>query len=80
MDEVCPFSYLEKKRGLKGTTSINIFIWAVALIAHAGCKSFGSLLAVRFILGMCEGVNNPVFGLVLVQSHMCEQVQSLPGL
>lgn len=35
--------------------SINIFVWAVALLSHAACKSFGALLAVRFILGMCEG-------------------------
>lgn len=35
--------------------SINIFIWAVALLAHAACKSFGALFVVRFILGACEG-------------------------
>lgn len=41
--------------------SINIFIWAVALLAHAACKSFGALFAVRFILGMCEGQNFALF-------------------
>ncbi|THH32217.1 hypothetical protein EUX98_g1977 [Antrodiella citrinella] len=35
--------------------SINIFIWAVALCAHAACTNFGGLFAVRLILGMCEG-------------------------
>ena len=40
---------------LTGMNSINIFVWAVALLSHAACKSFGALLAVRFILGMCEG-------------------------
>ncbi|KZV92894.1 MFS general substrate transporter [Exidia glandulosa HHB12029] len=35
--------------------SINIFVWAVALCAHAACHSFGALFALRFILGMCEG-------------------------
>ncbi|KAH8111692.1 MFS general substrate transporter [Phellopilus nigrolimitatus] len=35
--------------------SINIFIWGVALCSHAACHSFGSLFAVRFILGICEG-------------------------
>ena len=35
--------------------SFNIFVWAVALLAHAACKSFGALFAVRFILGVCEG-------------------------
>ncbi|KAI5119271.1 hypothetical protein M0805_008052 [Coniferiporia weirii] len=35
--------------------SINIFIWGVALCSHAACHSFGGLLTVRLILGMCEG-------------------------
>lgn len=34
---------------------LNITIWAVALIAHVGCKNFTGLFIVRFILGMCEG-------------------------
>ncbi|KAL0574692.1 hypothetical protein V5O48_007277 [Marasmius crinis-equi] len=44
--------------------SINIFIWAVALLAHAACKSFGALFAVRFILGVCEGAITPGFMIV----------------
>jgi hypothetical protein len=40
---------------LTHVSSINIFVWAVALLAHAACKSFGALFAVRFVLGMCEG-------------------------
>ncbi|KAF9532168.1 major facilitator superfamily domain-containing protein [Crepidotus variabilis] len=44
--------------------SINIFIWAVALLAHTACKSFGALFAVRFILGMCEGAITPGFMIV----------------
>ncbi|KJA27018.1 hypothetical protein HYPSUDRAFT_35538 [Hypholoma sublateritium FD-334 SS-4] len=44
--------------------SINIFVWAVALLSHAACKSFGALLAVRFILGMCEGAITPGFIIV----------------
>ncbi|KAF8969716.1 major facilitator superfamily domain-containing protein [Flammula alnicola] len=44
--------------------SINIFVWAVALLAHAACKSFGALFAVRFILGMCEGAITPGFMIV----------------
>jgi len=35
--------------------SINILIWAIALMAHAACKNFGGLFVVRFMLGMCEG-------------------------
>ncbi|KAG1826874.1 MFS general substrate transporter [Suillus subaureus] len=44
--------------------SINIFLWAVVLLCHAACKSFGSLLAVRFLLGMCEGAITPGFMIV----------------
>ncbi|KAJ7457775.1 major facilitator superfamily domain-containing protein [Mycena latifolia] len=35
--------------------SITIFVWGVALCAHAACKNFAGLLVVRLILGMCEG-------------------------
>lgn len=35
--------------------SLNISVWAVALCAHAACKNFGGLFAVRFVLGVCEG-------------------------
>ncbi|KAH9942119.1 MFS general substrate transporter [Amylocystis lapponica] len=35
--------------------SVNIFVWGVALAAHAACKNFAGLFVVRFILGMCEG-------------------------
>ncbi|KJA18418.1 hypothetical protein HYPSUDRAFT_218219 [Hypholoma sublateritium FD-334 SS-4] len=44
--------------------SINIFVWAIALLAHAACKSFGALLAVRFIMGICEGAITPGFLIV----------------
>lgn len=44
--------------------SVNIFVWAVALLCHAACKSFGALFAVRFIMGACEGAITPGFMLV----------------
>ncbi|CAA7271463.1 unnamed protein product [Cyclocybe aegerita] len=44
--------------------SVNIFVWGVALLCHAACKSFGGLFAVRFILGMCEGAITPGFMIV----------------
>ena len=49
-------------------TSINIFIWSIALLCHAACKSFGGLFAVRFILGMCEGAITPGFMIVCATS------------
>lgn len=44
--------------------SFNIFVWAVALLAHAVCKSFGALFTVRFVLGVCEGAITPGFMIV----------------
>ncbi|KIK59493.1 hypothetical protein GYMLUDRAFT_669072 [Collybiopsis luxurians FD-317 M1] len=44
--------------------SINIFIWAIVLLLHAACHSFGGLFAVRFILGICEGAITPGFMIV----------------
>lgn len=50
---VCVFTGSPQK--YLSENSINIFVWAVALLAHAACKSFGALLVVRFIMGICEG-------------------------
>ncbi|KAJ3736008.1 major facilitator superfamily domain-containing protein [Lentinula guzmanii] len=44
--------------------SVNIFVWAVVLLSHAACHSFGGLFAVRFILGICEGAITPGFMIV----------------
>ncbi|KAG5653695.1 hypothetical protein H0H81_011275 [Sphagnurus paluster] len=53
--------------------SINIFIWAIALMAHSACKSFGALFAVRFILGMCEGAITPGFMIVTSMFYTREE-------
>ncbi|TFY77931.1 hypothetical protein EWM64_g6082 [Hericium alpestre] len=34
---------------------VNIVVWAIALLCHAACRSFGALLVVRIIMGVCEG-------------------------
>ncbi|KAF7368275.1 MFS general substrate transporter [Mycena venus] len=44
--------------------SINVFIWAIAVCSHAACKNFAGLMAVRFILGACEGVTTAGFLIV----------------
>ncbi|KAF9014075.1 MFS general substrate transporter [Cyathus striatus] len=53
--------------------SINIFIWAVTLLCHAACKSFGGLFAVRFILGACEGAITPGFMIVTSMFYTREE-------
>jgi hypothetical protein len=47
---------------------LNITVWAIALMCHAACSSFGSLFAVRFILGICEGSVTAGFMIVRLQS------------
>lgn len=42
-------------------TSINIFVWAIALACHAACKNFHQLFVVRMLLGVCEGSNTAGF-------------------
>ncbi|KAG6832056.1 hypothetical protein H0H92_005478 [Tricholoma furcatifolium] len=59
--------------------SINIFIWAIALMAHAACKSFGGLFAVRFILGICEGAITPGFLLVTSMFYTREEQSKRVG-
>lgn len=59
--------------------SINIFIWAVALLSHAACKSFGALFAVRFILGICEGAVTPGFMIVTSMFYTREEQTQRTG-
>ncbi|KAI0072273.1 MFS general substrate transporter [Panus rudis PR-1116 ss-1] len=44
--------------------SVNIFIWAVALLCHAAATNFGGLFACRVFLGICEGAITPGFMIV----------------
>jgi MFS family permease len=37
------------------STSINIFVWGIAVACMAACKNFTGLFVLRFILGICEG-------------------------
>ncbi|TFK30169.1 membrane transporter [Coprinopsis marcescibilis] len=53
--------------------SVNIFIWAIALMAHSACKSFGALFVVRFILGLCEGAITPGFMIVTSMFYTREE-------
>ncbi|KAK0463735.1 major facilitator superfamily domain-containing protein [Desarmillaria tabescens] len=59
--------------------SINIFIWAIALICHTACSSFGGLFAVRFILGVCEGAITPGFMIVTSMFYTREEQTKRTG-
>lgn len=53
--------------------SLNIFLWAIFLGLHPLCKSFGSLFALRFLLGASEGAVTA--GLMLVISMFYTRVE-----
>ncbi|KAJ7685465.1 major facilitator superfamily domain-containing protein [Mycena polygramma] len=59
--------------------AINIFVWAIALMCHAACKSFGALFAVRFILGLCEGAITPGFMIVTSMFYTREEQNKRVG-
>lgn len=59
---LCRISHTE--RTLYSATSLNIFVWAVALLCHAAATSFGGLFACRVFLGICEGAITPGFMIV----------------
>ncbi|KAI0665309.1 MFS general substrate transporter [Cubamyces menziesii] len=44
--------------------SINILIWAIALLCHAAATNFGGFFACRAFLGICEGAITPGFMIV----------------
>ncbi|KAJ3773947.1 major facilitator superfamily domain-containing protein [Lentinula raphanica] len=59
--------------------SINIFIWAIVLLLHAACYSFGALVAVRLILGICEGAITPGFMIVTSMFYTREEQNKRVG-
>ncbi|KAJ3819734.1 major facilitator superfamily domain-containing protein [Lentinula raphanica] len=59
--------------------SINIFIWAIVLLLHAACHSFGALFAVRLILGICEGAITPGFMIVTSMFYTREEQNKRVG-
>ncbi|OAQ77997.1 MFS transporter, ACS family, allantoate permease [Purpureocillium lilacinum] len=42
----------------------SVFFWGVILFMHTVCDNWGKLMAVRFFLGMTEGVVTPAFMLI----------------
>ncbi|KAH8647659.1 MFS allantoate transporter [Xylariales sp. PMI_506] len=51
----------------------NIIIWGGICAALGGCNSFGSLAALRFILGMLESCSTPAFLLITAMFYKVEE-------
>lgn len=54
-----PSNYIIQKVPIAKYTGGMIFVWAIILVAHIGCKNYAGMLAVRFILGMFEAGISP---------------------
>ncbi|PCH37793.1 MFS general substrate transporter [Wolfiporia cocos MD-104 SS10] len=59
-----PQNYALQRLPVGKWVSINIFIWAVALLCHTAAKDFATLFVCRFFLGICEGAITPGFMIV----------------
>lgn len=55
---------------------INVILWGITVASTAACSSFGSLLAVRIILGALEAVTSP--SLVLITSTWYQRREASP--
>jgi MFS family permease len=55
---------------------VNVVLWGVTVASTAACNSFGSLLAVRIILGALEAVISP--SLVLITSTWYQRKEATP--
>ncbi len=54
-----PANYLIQRYPIGKFTGFMIFIWAILLIAHVGCKNYGGMLVIRFLLGVLEACISP---------------------
>lgn len=62
-----PTNWMIQRVPIAKYLSINIVLWSATLALHAACTNFGSILAVRTLLGIFEAVCQPSF---LVMSSM----------
>ena len=60
-----PAGYLLQRFKVGKFIGVTILCWGTLMIVTPGCKSFGGIATVRFLLGMTEAVVNPGFVLVL---------------
>lgn len=56
-----PTNVLLQKLPVAKYLSANVFCWGVVIACSAACKNFGSLMAVRFLLGVFESCVQPSF-------------------
>lgn len=73
---VQPFSaYALVKLPIAKFVCANVFIWGVAVMCMAACRSWAALMVTRAIVGACEAPISPAF-IALVQSFFIRREQS----
>ncbi|KAF8855782.1 putative allantoate permease of the major facilitator superfamily [Acephala macrosclerotiorum] len=60
-----PGNYLMQRLPFGPFVSVAIFIWSLVVFLHCVCLNYGSLLAIRFILGAVEAVLVPAFEMTM---------------
>ncbi|KAK2604212.1 hypothetical protein N8I77_007160 [Diaporthe amygdali] len=56
-----PTNFLLQKLPVAKYLSANVFCWGIVIACSAACRNFGSLMAVRFLLGVFESCVQPSF-------------------
>ncbi|GMF05435.1 unnamed protein product [[Candida] boidinii] len=64
-----PANYLIQKFPVAKFTGCMIFIWAILLLGHIGCKNYGGILVIRFLLGILESCISPSCMLINVSFY-----------
>ncbi|EME42131.1 hypothetical protein DOTSEDRAFT_89608 [Dothistroma septosporum NZE10] len=60
-----PTTYFLRRLPLGKYTSSQIILWGIVLTCHAAATNYGSLLALRFLLGVFEATVTPAFVLLV---------------
>ncbi|EON65996.1 hypothetical protein W97_05239 [Coniosporium apollinis CBS 100218] len=71
-----PQNFLLQKLPVAKFLAANVFCWGTVVACSAACKSFGSLMAVRFLLGFFESCVQPTF-VILTSMWYTREEQSL---
>ncbi|GAA5804435.1 hypothetical protein HPULCUR_009928 [Helicostylum pulchrum] len=60
-----PNNYLIRKFPVGRYLGVTLFIWGIVMAATAACRTYSQLLALRFLLGLFEGVTYPCIYIVM---------------
>ncbi|KAJ6013229.1 major facilitator superfamily domain-containing protein [Penicillium herquei] len=75
-----PQNFLLQKLPLAKTLAVNVFIWGVVVTCSAASTRFGSLMAVRFLLGFFESCIQPAMMLLTAMWYKREEQSVLNSI